>query len=535
MLRRIGETATHWSPAVPSVALLGWLVYTHLSIFGTPGILCIPEAAYVNNIGLMAAGGNPYALEHLPEHTQVYGLAYNLALLPLTLLIGTDVLALRAVNFVLLYLSSILLWVTLVKRGLPIAWGLGCTVLWLSHMLRDTTLVYAGPDVFGTFLYLIAMLLPVIFGFTRSILAICVLIWIAEFHVKMYFSFAAVSTLSFMFLRVSKSRAILVGGGSFVGLVLSVVVLDELFPTYRLLCVDFILLWVAPVLVTWDKFVQQNTSYVYINSGLLLVSIAMLTNWLQSLRQRDANRRTRWERDGKFDLRHWRRPVLEKLDVGFLEWSVACTALFMLYVGAAESETRFYHELLTPLLLLTAIPWAYKQPHALARPAAACALIIGMLLSNVTVTGKTNFEHNISQLNSMTTTRTEPQRRNWEMWESLLATAERPMVPIELSPILISQGKKAHDVGHCAVYLRIAAETVEDSAILSHYQAYEDRLRQRVSVADYDLVILRGGASDYIPLDLLKSRYQLIENRPFVMNQGSYPMAVWRPIPETQP
>ena len=92
-----------------------------------------------------------------------------------------------------------------------------------------------------------------------------------------------------------------------------------------------------------------------------------------------------------------------------------------------------------------------------------------------------------------------------------------------------------HDVAFSAAYIKIIAEIVEDELLLAHYKAYVEHLRQRVSVADYDLVILRGNWSDYIPMELLRRRYQLVEQRPFVMIQGSYPLAVWRPIASVQP
>jgi hypothetical protein len=523
-----------------ALAVLAWLLWLHLALLRTPGIIAPVEAAYVNNINLMLKGGNPYTLEHLPEHTQVYGLGYNLAMFCVAPMVGSDLPALRLVNMVLLYVSAALLFVTLRRVHLRPLWAAWATVLWLSQMLRDPTLVYAGPDVLGTLLFLSAILLPLWIGMRTWTLATAILLAIGAFHVKMYFSVPAVCLISYVFLFVSQRRGILLGVSALAVLGLSAGILDGYFPYYRLLCIDFIFLWVAPTLVTWWKFVIQNTSYARINGGLLVLTAAMVIEryCVWSGRGNPGNGhavdrgqvRSATPAGGRVELRRWSKPLLT-VRVGYLEWCAVSAAAAVLYLGAAETETRFYHEMLTPLLLLCVLPWAQDVKGWAGRLGAQVALASCLFLSNVQTTGRTNYEINISQLNQLARSGAGPYRDSWEQWSALLRGARSSHVPEELSPITLSNGSGADLAGHSSEYFLIAAQAVGDSVAVEHYQRYARGVHGRLLSKEYEVVVLRSAsATPYFTPDELRQHYYLSETREFVCNQGSYDMEVWLPL-----
>ncbi len=190
--------------------LLVWFLYFALSTILMPYQIEYREGAAQVMTQILLAGGNPFSLEHQPLGMNNYGIGYNLFVLPFAKLFGNTLLVHRSISFCFLlaclFLIARTIWI--LKKDLLVALAGG---LFISILLAGLGGLGAFPSTTGAFLFLAAIIIPLLYSFDdRSLVGSAVLSSLA-FYTKPYFVIGFGITVTYIFLFVSKRKSLLYG------------------------------------------------------------------------------------------------------------------------------------------------------------------------------------------------------------------------------------------------------------------------------------------------------------------------------------
>src|SRR5439155_3828837 len=189
------------------------------------------ENAVLFTADLQNRGESPYALEHRPVFVNVYGIGYYWICYPFTRLFGCSYTVLRLVSSAFILATCGLL--TWALRIGGVSWIFAVVGgLFLFTQLGQGLSIVARPDGLGLFLFLASLVIPYRFRFRPSALFFSALLSILGFLTKPYFVLSLGLVWLHLFVFESKSKAIIFGVGSGLGLMASIWVVDLLYECY---------------------------------------------------------------------------------------------------------------------------------------------------------------------------------------------------------------------------------------------------------------------------------------------------------------
>lgn len=195
------------------VLFLFALAHNHYQLITYPLPLDYLEPIMVGTTALIAEGGNPYSLEHQPARMAVYPPLNNIVVAPLTLVFGNTLPLHRAVNGVFILASCLLCFLITYKPSRSIEYSLAAALIFYAGLLYYSTPI-AGPNGLGLFLFLSSVCIPWFFNFSNRSLAAGLIIGVMAFYTKQYFIASLGYIALYLFIAVSKKKAIIFGAFS---------------------------------------------------------------------------------------------------------------------------------------------------------------------------------------------------------------------------------------------------------------------------------------------------------------------------------
>ena len=211
-----------------------WLLYHHGRVVVHAFQGEFREGAMLNTTRALLEGRNPFAIANGPQDFNQYGILYNLLTTPLALVFGPSLWVHRTMSAVFVFLSLATLAWTTGKLGCRWPTGLSLVVLlYVSLFTRQASFgLLARPDSLGLWLMLLSIVIPWHRGYSARSLTASAGLAVLALLAKAYFIVGFPLVCAYVFLSVSRRRAL---GAAlfFAGLTtLSVVVLDILLPLY---------------------------------------------------------------------------------------------------------------------------------------------------------------------------------------------------------------------------------------------------------------------------------------------------------------
>ncbi len=179
-------------------------------------------------------GGNPYSLENQPIGITLYGMMYNLIVLPFAALFGNTLMVHRTVNFVFILLSSFMFFYVIYRNRRNIFLALTCSAFVMISLAGVQGLggISAYPAPTGAFFFFAAIFAPFLFSFDTKSLVFSILLTLAGFYTKPYFLLSFGIVASYVFLFVSPKKGLIYSLAFFIVSLFSILVIKHIFPFY---------------------------------------------------------------------------------------------------------------------------------------------------------------------------------------------------------------------------------------------------------------------------------------------------------------
>jgi hypothetical protein len=465
-------------------------------------------AVFLTTEGLLH-GINPYTLENNPLYINVYGIAYNLFVLPLAFVFGNSLALHRIVSAAFIFGQVGL--VILVLRQRKISWLLAVIAglfIWLGQLASTSPL--ARPDTLGEFLFLGSLFAPYFFGFNLASVIAGLVFGIAGFYTKPYFILGLPILLSYLFLFVSKKKAILAGFGALIGLLATALIVNLFFEAYFL---NTIYSHIAdagdsfPYLIGQIITFTQNYWSILWVSALALVGLVVKTDFhadFQAL---------------KIDLLDFGRPFFASK----LNYFIYCLIIpaFLIYfsLGRHTGATQIYfYQLLTPFVMIQFISWIDRMDWQK-------GLVVLLVMINLVT-------HSIQNLTADLDFSVKP---GWSQLEQALLNRSSVLnSPVSVS-ILAANHQAIVDSGQTWYYRKIPMTPTLFYPDMAHWKQvdvkFTNSIQDRISQKLYDLIMLDQMNQYEISRDDVQIYYEQAEEIILEMPHTSeiWRIELWRP------
>jgi len=425
---------------------------------------------------ILLMGGNPFSLAHQPLGMNNYGLAYSLVVYPFAAVYGNTLAVYRIVTFFFLICIFSLIFVTISKNNTGRLFALACGALVLIT-LAGRGGIGAIPSAMGTFLFLLAILIPYNRRFDRASLLISALISILAYYTKPYFVLSFGIVASYVFLFVSKKKGLGMGlafGVTFAACYLFVRQLCDLY-------------FVDTFLSNLDNDTGRSFSYLYPQLIELVKEFypVLILSMISVMRE-----------VGRLRAGHGLKPSLLRLNVPSLDQPLVSLALnyfayvflcsmsaFVFILGPHPQYMVYAYQLIVPPFCL----WLFQtiKPSARFDPIAASLILFNILILSLTLLNPTF----LSQKSSGA----------WARLYEDVTPASRILNSPVIASVMVERGMVPVDSGQTEYFYDILAyphdqiwgpdyDLVKSAGLL-----YQEAIIRSVENRDYDKVILTKG------------------------------------------
>ena len=207
------------------------ITYNHIQLISHDHPLDYNEGGMLAITSTIEQGGNPYSLQSQPARISVYPILYNLLLAPLSHAFGTTLELHRLVaGLFILACCAIIFYVCrkeLVARTESFA---AATLLYAGLLYYSTPI--ASPNSLGLLLFLSAIIIPWVYGFSKRSLCTAIILGILAFYTKQYFIACLGYIAFYLFLAESKKRAMAFGLASLTAFIVAMIFVSYTSPYY---------------------------------------------------------------------------------------------------------------------------------------------------------------------------------------------------------------------------------------------------------------------------------------------------------------
>jgi hypothetical protein len=314
-----------------------WSVYFAAITISIPYQIELREGAAQVMTGFLLSRSNPFVLENQPLAMNNYGLAYNLVVAPFAALFGNTLSVHRSVTFVFVLFASLVGGIVIykIKRDIPSASACAAFIM-IGLMARGG--IGAFPSAMGTFLFLMAVVVPFLRGFDRIGLVLSVLFSITAFYSKAYFILGFGIVASYLFLFVSKKA------GLFYGTLFLMLFAGSFFAVRLVFPLYFINTLVGNASNTDRSFEHLFSQLTQLSIYFfpVLLSVPFLSVTVKDTR----NDRTLLV----FDVRNGNQPLMSIAPNYFLYSAAAALLAFVLFLGFhIGSYLNYAYQLVVPI------------------------------------------------------------------------------------------------------------------------------------------------------------------------------------------
>jgi hypothetical protein len=473
------------------VFLIGWLGIYAFNVIITQGPMAYREGANVLLTDYILHGKNPFVLMNQPLLNTNKGAVYNLVVVPFALLFGNTLALHRIISILfILFCCALVVWCLMhFKSGWLIASAGGALVL-------AGLLFYVGPtaraDGLGTFLYLAAGIVPFIRKFDRHGLAVCAAAGILAFFTKPYFLLSFGVVVLYIFLFISKKKALWFGILMAAFLAAACLLVRKYFPCYFL---NTLLNNASNEASHIDYLARQLIVFCEVFAPVMV--IFFMTNPI-----------------------HLQEPFIQ-LPHDYFGFFFLCATAAIVVLGQNTGNYMVYlFQLMAPPLVILSLKKIKKEDFVKYSASAAlltlnlCLLCFWMLYPN-----------------------TPPSGDQWKEINQLLGDSRKVLNSPILVPEMVRLGLQPIDSGSSEYYYR--TQPYAGNLIAPRYSATKMRgddylyeVEQTIREKGFDKIIITRGYSPFAAIDLIQQYYRHVQDFHVEMPQSkeSWDLEYWQPI-----
>lgn len=484
--------------------------------------------------GIIANGENPYTRPFQPHAADVYPPLYNIVVAQFSAIFGNTLQLHRAVSAGLIGSSVCLVGIATWKVSGSRWHGLAAAVLLHGGLLYFGTPV-AGTNAIGVALFLAGLIVPWLCRFSSRSLVFGLLCGVLAFYSKQYFILGIAILCLYLFLYVSKSRALMLGS-AFAFLLSGSLSIVHISSPYYLDNTLFVPAAAIGALQNWDALLIQLEFFVEVYSGILtvLVIVGATTLWrggLGPVWQAFMNTvRLKWGR--------WDEPLMPRTLDYFWFCLFLSTAAFVFWLGKNPGNYMTYlFQLISPFFLIVSF-------RAIARLRGRQRMLHPLILVS------------FYQVYAILPHDFSVDMDSWRRVDKLISESELVLASPILVNALLEHDKQVFQNGH-TFYFPLAVDkpeffvkSREEDRIASIWDEYMSDLYRKIEGQQFDLLLIsrlevggifKGNPPPYTDepgMDLLLRNYVKTENIILSMTTrpggGVHKIHVFRPKDATR-
>ena len=183
------------------------IAHNHVKLISNEFPLDYNEPGMLVTTSTIAHGDNPFSLENQPSRISLYPVLYNILVAPLSRVFG-NTLELHRIVAGLFIMACCALCFYLCRReaGARTESFIAAALFYAALLFYSTPV--AGPNSLGLFLFLSAITVPWVHGFSTRSLSVTILLGVLAFYTKQYFVACLGYVALYLFLAESKKRAV---------------------------------------------------------------------------------------------------------------------------------------------------------------------------------------------------------------------------------------------------------------------------------------------------------------------------------------
>jgi hypothetical protein len=494
-----------------SVSIL-WSTYFALVTISIPYQIEFREGAAQVMTGFLLNRNNPFDFEAQPLTMNNYGLGYNVVVAPFATLFGNTLLVHRSVTFVFVLLTSLAGFSLIYKIKRDVASALACAAFVVISLIGQGG-IGAFPSAMGTFLFMMAVLIPFLKGFTPASLLLSVLFSIAAFYTKAYFVLGFGIIASYLFLFVSKKT----------GVFYSILFISLFAITFLVMRLAFPLYFINTVIGNIFN-TERSSAHLLAQLRQLLFYFfpVLLACLLLLVFEKDTFKRVASQ---SVSFRIWQRPLIDA-SPDYLFYSFVCALLaFILFLGPhIGSYLSYAYQLVVPVFFC----WFFLRFDPRRK--------VGFLMAVAVLFNLFFWESNALSPRLL-------EQKNSKEWASLYSYV-RDSSNILNSPVItsavIEAGLNPLDSGQTSYFY--AVESYPNNAILGppHDAFHADGFKyikfidNSIEKQTFDLVFTTVEKSTFYHVKLVEKFYApVVEIKVDMPQTGQqWTVLVWRPLVE---
>lgn len=497
------------------LSLFSWFLYFSFSTITIPYQIEYREGATQTMVQILIMGENPFSLEYQPLGMNNYGIGYSLVTFPFAKLFGNTLLVHRGIS--LFFLLAILLFIArtifALKKNLSISILCG---IFIVVGLAGRGGLGALPSAMGSFLFLLAILIPFRYSFHFPGLIASTFLSIMAFYTKPYFviCFGIVAIYTFFF--ISKKKGIF-----FCLFFLSVFSLFFFGVRYafKLYFIDTFISNLSNASRSSEHLYAQLREiwvefYPSIALGVLLLMFRLRFNPGGGVRKAFSL---------QTDFRHLDTPLFNLSTNYFAFALIFCFLSFMLVLGLHKGSymTSAYQILLPPFIL-----WLFQTLDVKSR---FSTIALGLLFSNALLLDS------ILLNPSFLLQKDSPE---WAKLNTNIRNSHHLVNSPAVVSMMIDAGILPVDSGQTEYYYNI--QPYPDNNLLGpSYDAirrdgiiYRQSIRNAIKNHEFDKLILTDGYANLISLDMVRRYYIKTTTLTIDMPQThqTWVIGIWEPV-----
>lgn len=486
-----------------------WSVYFARVIITTPYQIGFREGAPQVLTSMLLNGENPYTFENHPLAFNNYSIAYSTAVLPFALIFGNTLHIHRFVTFIFILLSTTLGFWVVYQRGKNFATALICSAFIMVGFIGRGG-IGSAPTTMGTFLFLAAIFIPYLRSFDNASMFISMLLALLALHTKAYFVLSMGVVLSYVFLFISKKKALTSFALFLFMFIISFIAIRLAYPLYF---IDVFRGNVSNTFRTVEHLAEQLTWLSIYFAPILLLS---LWAFWEKTTQISASPKL------KFNLSAFDTSFTGASFDYFVYAAAICFITFVVVLGSHVGNYLSYaYELVVPTFLL----WFFTNFEQKKSFNILSSLLILVNLSYW------QYETNSPQMLA---------ERNSVEWQKLFSYL-KPEMNILNSPTITSRlielGIRPIDSGQTDYYYTM--KPYPDNILLGpsfeKFQAdgeeYTQEINQSIVDQEYDLIVTSKDVEVFYDLELIPQYYEMSDQLILYMpaTEQKWVVEVWEP------
>lgn len=439
-------------------------------------------------------GVNPYALENQPQCMNLYGVLYNIFVYPFAKIFGNTMTIHRIVSTFFTVCSVLIVMLVIYRNNKSFLLIMIASLLFYASIIKGYALL-AGPNSVGLFLFLGCIFIPYLYRYSFYSLIVSAFLGCLTVYAKSYYFLSVIYLVCYMFLFVSKRKAIIYGFFVAGILLITIILVRYYFECYFNIIIFAQKNCAYSGIGISDYAEAQLTNYVKEYKGTFIIIVAVLMGMLSFrfinlIKTRNIPKIPM----PKINIFCLDEPLLN-IKLNLILFCFICSFLVIYFVMGANygAYMMYLYQLISPFLIILVLFYIKRRTKLY-------FIAILLLLTNL-------YSFIFRYLPNL-----DYCRQDWDDVKLLISEHKNVLNHPAVTSILVEQDKSVYDNGHSEYFCGAGSKKsfcpwlfVAADRIAARGNKYSLDIANMIKERKFDLIIYPNA---FTPQELLRENYE---------------------------